>query len=95
MGYEVTTGGSEQYNLRYLVGLDARVHPRLTVAADVIGRWEPQGDGIGDHIVDLALGVKWNPFGAFLLNGNVQLPLNKSEGLRADVIWTIGIEYTF
>jgi hypothetical protein len=95
LGYEVTTGGSDQYNLRYLAGLDARVHPRLTVALDVIGRWEPQGDGVGDHIVDLALGAKWNPVGAFLVNANVQLPLNKSEGLRADVIWTIGVEYTF
>jgi hypothetical protein len=95
LGYEVTTGGSDQYNLRYLAGFDARVHPRLTVALDVIGRWEPQGDGVGDHIVDLALGAKWNPVGAFLVNANVQLPLNKSEGLRADVIWTIGVEYTF
>ncbi len=95
LGYEVTTGGSDQDNLRYVVGVDARIHPRLTAAVDVLGRWEPQGDGIGDHIVDLALGLKWNPFGSFLINGNVQLPLNKNEGLRADVIWTLGVEYTF
>jgi hypothetical protein len=95
LGYEVTTGGSDQDNLRYIAGVDARVHPRLTAAVDILGRWEPDGDGIGDHIVDIALGVKWNPVGAFLVSGNVMLPLNKDEGLRADVIWTIGVEYTF
>lgn len=95
LGYEVTTGGSDEHNLRYIVGLDARVHPRLTLAAEVLGRWEPDGDGIGDHIVDLAIGAKWNVFGSFLLSANVQVPLNKDEGLRADVIWTVGAEYTF
>jgi hypothetical protein len=95
LGYEVTTGGSDQDNLRYIVGVDARVHPRLTAAVDVLGRWEPDGDDIGDHIVDVALGLKWNPVGSFIVSGNVMLPLNKDEGLRADVIWTIGVEYTF
>lgn len=95
LGYEVTTGEADQDNLRYVVGLDVRLHPRLTGAVDVLGRWEPDGDDIGDHIVDLAFGVKWNPVGSFLVNGNVQIPLNKDEGLRADVIWTIGVEYTF
>jgi hypothetical protein len=94
-GYEVTTGGSEQNNVRYVAGLDARVHPRLTLAADVIGRWEPNGDGIGDNTLDLGLGAKVNIFQTFLLNGIVQLPLNRNDGLRANVIWTVGVEYTF
>jgi hypothetical protein len=95
LGYEWTTEGSEQNNVRYVAGLDARVHRSLTVAADVLGRWEPSGDGVGDHIVDLALGAKWNVFRTFLLNANVQLPLNRGEGLRPNVIWTVGIENTF
>jgi hypothetical protein len=95
LGYEWTTGGSEQNNVRYVAGLDARVHPRLTLAADVLGRWEPNGDGIGDHTVDLGVGAKWNIFQTFLLNGGVQLPLNRNTGLRANVIWTVGIEHTF
>src|SRR5262249_17962737 len=95
LGYEVTTGGSDEYNLKYVVGTDVRLHPRVTTSLEVIGRWEPQGDGIGDNIVDLALAAKWNPFGSFILSGSVQLPLNKDEGLRADVIWSIGVEYTF
>jgi hypothetical protein len=94
-GYEVTTAGSEENNVIYIAGFDARVHPRLTLALDVLGRWEPNGDGIGDNIVELSLGAKWNIFRTFLLNANVQLPLNRSEGLRADFIPTVGIEYTF
>jgi hypothetical protein len=94
-GYEWTTGGSEQNNVRYVAGLDARVLPSLTLAADVLGRWEPSGDGIGDSIVDLGLGARWNIFRTFLLNAGVQLPLNRNEGLRANVIWTVGVENTF
>jgi hypothetical protein len=94
-GFEWTTAGSEQNNVRYVAGVDARVHPRLTVAVDVLGRWEPNGDGIGDQIVDLGLGAKWNIFQTFLLNAGVQFPLNRNEGLRANVIWTVGIENTF
>jgi hypothetical protein len=57
LGFEWTTGGSEQNNVRYVAGVDARVHPRLTVAVDALGRWEPNGDGIGDHTIDLGLGA--------------------------------------
>lgn len=95
VGYETTTGPRADDNLRYVAGFDMRLHPRLTFATDVLGRWEPNGNGTGDNILDLALGLKWNPFGSFLVGGNVQLPLNKNEGLRANVIWTVGLEYTF
>ena len=95
LGFEWSTAGSEQNNVRYVAGVDAAVHPRVTLAADVLGRWEPSGDGIGDYTVDLALGAKLNIFQTFLLNGGVQLPLNRNEGLRANVIWAVGIENTF
>jgi hypothetical protein len=95
VGYEMTTGPRSDDNLRYIAGFDALLHPRLTFATDVLGRWEPSGNGIGDNIVDLALGLKWNPVGSFLVSGNVQLPLNRNEGLRANVIWSLGVEYTF
>lgn len=95
VGYEVSTAGSEENNLRYVAGFDARVHRRAAVALDVLGRWKPDGTGIGDHLVDIAVGGRWNPFGSFLINANVQVPLNRSHGLRADFIWTVGIDYTF
>ncbi len=94
LGYEVSTD-SEQNNLRYVMGFDARVHPSLTIAVDSLGRWEPEGDGIGDHTVDLALGAKWEPLSFFLLNAGVQVPLNKNQGIRPNLIWTLGLEYTF
>ncbi len=94
LGYEVSTD-SEQNNLRYVMGFDARVHPSLTIAVDGLGRWEPEGDGIGDHTVDLGLGAKWEPLPFFLLNAGVQVPLNKSQGIRTNLIWTLGLEYTF
>jgi len=95
VGYEVSTAGHEENRLRYVAGFDARLHQRLSAAVEVIGRWKPEGDGTADHIVDLALGGRWNVFGAFLLNAAVQLPLNRNEGLRPDVIWTVGVDYTF
>jgi hypothetical protein len=94
LGFEWSTRSVEN-NLRYAFGLDARVLPELSLATDFLGRWRPDGDGIGDHIVDIALGAKWNPLGTFLINTGVQLPLNRKEGLRANVIWMLGLEYTF
>jgi hypothetical protein len=67
----------------------------LTFASDILGRWQPNGNGIGDHVVDMAFGLKWNPVGSFIVNGNAQIPLNRDEGLRANVIWSLGLEYTF
>jgi hypothetical protein len=95
LGYEASTGDSSGNLVRYVVGFEASVHPKVTTAVDVLGLWKPEGNGIGDHIVDLALGIKWNPMRSFIVGGNVSLPLNKDEGLRADAIWTIGAEYTF
>ncbi len=94
LGYELTTD-SERNNLRYVAGFDVQAHPRLTVAVETLGRWEPNGDNIGDHLVDLALGAKWNPFGSFVLGTSFLVPLNRDEGLRPNFAWTIGIEQTF
>jgi Putative MetA-pathway of phenol degradation len=94
-GYEATTGSSEENVVRYVVGADAALHPRLTLAADVLGRWAPERSGNGEHIVDFAVSAKWNVWRALLLDAAVQVPINKDEGLRADFIWTVGVEYTF
>ena len=95
VGYEWAPGNSELHNLRYIVGLDAKVLPRVTAAFDFLGRWEPSGDGIGDETRDIAIGTRIELADNTLLTGNVQLPLNIDQGLRAEVIWTIGIEHTF
>ena len=95
IGYEVTTGPSSDNNLRYIFGFDARLHPRLTFATDFLGRWQPDGTVDGNNTLDAAFGLKWNPIGSFLIGGYAQVPLNRNEGLRANVIWSVGLEYTF
>ncbi len=94
LGYEWSSD-SELSNVRYVGGFDYALHSRLTVAADLLGRWEPEGDDVGDHTLDLALGAKWNPIETLIFSGNVLFPLNPNEGLRADVIWSLGVEMTF
>ena len=95
LGYEIDTKDTRQNAIRYALGFDARLLPELTLAAGIIGRAKPDGSGTGDHIVDLSLGVKWNPLKSLILRTNVQIPLDKNSGLRADFIPTVGIEYLF
>ena len=95
LGYEINTKDTRESAIRYALGLDARILPELTIAAGLIGRVKPDGTGTGDHIVDLSLGMKWNPVKSLILRTNVQIPLNKNSGLRADFIPTVGIEYIF
>jgi len=94
-GYEIDTKDTRENSLRFAFGFDARLLPELTLGADVIGRYKPDGTGTGDHVVDLSLGVKWNPINSLILRANVQIPLDKNSGLRADFIPTVGIEYLF
>jgi hypothetical protein len=95
LGYEIDTKDTRQNAIRYALGFDARLLPELTLAAGIIGRAKPDGSGTGDHIVDLSLGVKWNPIKSLILRTNIQIPLDKNSGLRADFIPTVGIEYIF
>jgi Putative MetA-pathway of phenol degradation len=94
-GYELTTGPREDDNLRYIVGFDAQVHPHVTLVTDLLGRWEPNRTGNGSHLLDMAFGLKVNPVGSFLIGGYAQVPLNRNEGLRANVIWSLAVEYIF
>lgn len=95
VGYEINTKELEQNSIRYALGFDARLLSKLSFDADVIGRFKPAGDETGEHIHDLSLGVKWNPLSAWIVRTNIQIPLDKNSGLRADVIPTVGVEYLF
>ena len=92
IGFEFNLGRSEQSSVEYAAGFDLGTK-RLTVAADVLGSHEPNGDDIGDDIVTGSLGVKWNPLGRLLLSANVQVPFNDA-GLRSNVITTFGVQYS-
>jgi hypothetical protein len=95
LGFEFVGGDSDLHNLKYFVGFDARLHERVTTVIDLLGRWEPSGDGVGDNLLDIAVGGKYNPFGSLVFVSNFIVPLNRNEGLRADFIWALGVEYTF
>lgn len=95
IGYEINTKDLEQNTIRYALGFDARLRPELSFDADVIGRFKPAGSKTGEHINDLSLGVKWNPLNALIFRANVQIPLDKNSGLRANFIPTVGVEYLF
>jgi len=95
LGYEVAPGDVRLNNLNYFIGFDIAPDPKWTVAFDILGKWEHSGDGIGDRIIDAAIGAKWNIDGTKLLNFYLLFPLNRNEGLRADVVWSVGVEQTF
>lgn len=94
LGYEVTTGDSEDDSLQWVAGAALRASDRVTIPVDLVGRHELNHDGVGDDLVDLAVGFKVNPFSTALLVANVRVPLNGDEGLRADYIWSLGVEVT-
>jgi len=95
--YEVTTGDSVQDNLTYAFGADARVTQTFTLAADILGRYNPDQEEIGNHLVDFAVAAKWSPFKQFNapFNAYFIVPLNNDEGLRSDFIWGLGVDYSF
>lgn len=93
IGYEFNLDRDAKSAVKYAAGFDVGTK-KFTVAADLLGSDEPNGDGIGDNIFTGSLGIKWNPWKQLLLSANAQFPLNKS-GLRSNFIPTFGVEYTF
>lgn len=62
---------------------------QITGAVDLMGRHEVSGD---NDYLDAAVGMKWAPTENFIFSANVIAPLN-DDGLRSDLIGTIGFEY--
>jgi hypothetical protein len=92
VGYQVALGhGVDRSNFRYIVGADARVIPEVTLGADIVGRL----DDAGLHLVDLAVGGKWNIFDKSIVSASFLVPINKSEGLRPDYAWSLRWELAF
>ena len=93
-GYEATTGLSTADSLRYTVGSDAKITDSFSAALELLGRYSPRLEGTGNHAIDLAASAKWNPFDIAPIHAAIQVPLNE-DGLRANFIWTLGVESTF
>lgn len=95
LAFDVTTGPGEFDNFRWVVGSTAKIHDRVTVASDFLGRHALEHDDIGDDILEWGVSLKFNPFSSFNFIGNAILPLNYRKGLRTAVTWGAGFEYTF
>lgn len=93
LGYAFRSG-KDVSQLQWIVGADARATGWLTVGADFLGYHDDNRDNSNDDVIQSALGAKVNPFGQFVLGVGIQLPLNR-DGLRADLVYTGLIEYTF
>ncbi len=95
LGYELVPDNHELNSLRYLLGVDIAMQPEWTVAVDILGRWEHSGDGVGDHLVDIALGTKLMITDDVNFIGNIRVPINRDDGLRSQFVYTVGVEITF
>ncbi|MFC6670084.1 transporter [Marinobacterium aestuariivivens] len=91
LGFDLDLDDSDRDEFLYKVGVYGG-SPQLTGAVDIVGRHRLNESGTGDDIVDAAFGVKWSPTKNLIFSANVQVPLN-DDGLRSDVISTIGLEY--
>lgn len=78
----------------WIAGSDLRVVERVILAADFLGFHDDKRDGINDDVLQSAVGFKVNPFRSLVLSASFQFPLNR-DGLRADVIYTGQVEWTF
>jgi hypothetical protein len=79
--------------VEYALGFDAG-GGRYTLAAELLGSHELDGDGIGDDVVDTAVGAKWNAAKGLLIGCNARLPINDA-GLRSALTSTVSLEYSF
>ncbi len=79
---------------QWIAGADVRATKWLTLAADFLGYHDDKRDGINDDVIQSAIGFKVNPFDKVVMGATFQFPLNR-DGLRADVIYTGQIEYTY
>jgi hypothetical protein len=94
LGLFFDLGDGKQNQLRYAAGMDIRLHDRITLSGDFLGSHDLESDNIGDNQYSVAGGLKINPWQRLVISGSAIVRLN-SQGLRADVIPSGSIEYTF
>ena len=94
----------------WIAGTDFAAFKWLTLNADFLGFHDDKRDGINDDVLQSAVGFKITPramwpagsrvrwwrrhLSRMVVAGDFQFPLNR-DGLRADVIYTGQVEYTF
>lgn len=95
-GFQFRTDDPSQHVFRWAAGVDVQPLDVLTLVIDALGehRIRARGDGIGNDVLAVSTGLKVNPWGRLVLSGNAVTRLN-GDGLRADVIPSFTVEYTF
>ena len=93
IGYEWNLDRGSHSAMEYAFGFDSG-NNRYTLAAEFLGSHELDGDGIGDDVVDTAVGVKWNAGKSLLIGVNGRVPVNDA-GLRSALTTTVSAEYGF
>lgn len=93
VGYAFRSG-KDVSQAEWIAGADLLAFRWLTLNADFLGFHDDKRDGVNDDVLQSAVGFKVNPIGQLVLAGTFQFPLNR-DGLRADVIYTGQIEYTY
>lgn len=93
LGYAIRDGDDVGQAI-WIVGTDVRLVERALLAIDFLGFHDDKRDGINDDVLQSALGLKVNIFRSAVASASFQFPLNR-DGLRADVIYTGQLEWTF
>jgi len=94
LGLLLHTSNRDLHEVRYDVGTDIRLTEWLTATTDVIAGQHLVYSGTGDLVVGAATGLKVNPWRRLVVSGNLLWALN-NQGLRARVIPSFAVEYTF
>lgn len=92
LGFDFDLDDSDRNEFIYTAGFDAG-NQVFTGVIDLIGSHKIDGNGIGDDLVDVAFGLKWQPIKHLILATNLLVPINDNEGLRSNVITTFGLEF--
>jgi len=94
-GLQFRTDDTDEHVFRWAAGLDFQPIDLLTFVVDGIGEHHlNRGVDVGDDIFAVSVGAKVNPWSRLVLAGNALVRLN-DRGLRADVIPSVTVEYTF
>lgn len=89
LGDEFDLDDSDRNSFEYAAGTEMG-GSRFTFDVDFLGSVRDDGQ----HRVSAAAGAKWNVWKHLILSANLLLPLN-DQGLRSDLITTVGAEYSF
>ena len=93
LGYSFRSG-EDVSQAQWIAGGDFRAFDWLTLAVEFLGFHDDNRDDINDDVYQSSVAFKVNPYDNLVLGAGFQFPLNR-DGLRADVIYTGQVEYTF